>query len=306
MFSRLQRGVVVTGISLLLLSVVVPAQTLYKYRGPDGEWVFTDREPLTEDEVEVRELPGSDRGQGVSLQRQLLNGRWQLIADNSLLVPVQLMLSRVDATEKAKEWILSPQSRTVLESGEAGDAGDGRYRYVWLPGDPAAQHSPDQPYRAPFPAAVSHRVSQAYPDARTHTTADSAYAVDIAMPIGSNVHAARGGTVIDVTSNNYRSSDSLESADGAAANVVRIVHDDGTFAIYAHLNWNSIRVRPGERVTRGQYIADAGNTGFSTGPHLHFAVIRNAGLKMVSVPVEFALAGGNSVAPTAGMMLTAY
>lgn len=306
MFSRLQRVVVVTGCSLLLV-FAVQAQSLYKYRGPDGEWVFTDREPLAAAEVEVRELPGSERGKAVSLQQQLVNGRRQLIADNPLLTPVQLMLSRVDVAAEAKEWILPPQSRTVLEPDiGAAEVGDGGYRYVWLPGDPAAQHRPEQPYRAPFPAAVSHRISQAYPVARTHTTPDSAYAVDIAMPIGSDVHAARGGLVIDVTSNNYRSSDSLESADGAAANVVRIVHDDGTFAIYAHLNWNSIRVRPGERVTRGQYIADAGNTGFSTGPHLHFAVIRNAGLKMVSVPVEFAIAGGNSVVPTAGMTLTAY
>ena len=40
------------------------------------------------------------------------------------------------------------------------------------------------------------------------------------------------------------------------------MHDDGTYAIYAHLNTNTIRVRPGDRVRRGQYIADSGNTGF--------------------------------------------
>jgi murein DD-endopeptidase MepM/ murein hydrolase activator NlpD len=65
-------------------------------------------------------------------------------------------------------------------------------------------------------------------------------------------------------------------------------------------------VRVGEHVTRGQYIADSGNTGFTSGPHLHFAVIRNTGLEDVSVPVEFAGIGGVAVTPVTQMPLTAY
>ena len=64
--------------------------------------------------------------------------------------------------------------------------------------------------------------------------------------------------------------------DGPRANVVRVLHDDGTMALYVHLNWNTIRVVPGQRVRRGEYLADSGNTGFTTGPHLHFVVQRNA------------------------------
>ena len=57
--------------------------------------------------------------------------------------------------------------------------------------------------------------------------------------------------------------------------MVQILHEDGTIAVYAHLHWDSIRVRIGDHVSRGQYIANSGSTGFSSGPHLHFAVIRN-------------------------------
>ncbi len=139
----------------------------------------------------------------------------------------------------------------------------------------------------------------------THNTADSRYAVDISMPIGTDIHAARGGVVIEVASTNFRGGVDPKR-DAAAANIVRILHDDGTHAVYAHLNWNSIRVQPGDEVERGQYIADSGNTGFSSGPHLHFAVLKNVGMRIESVAVMFAGPNWSEVQPKAGNTLTAY
>ena len=148
-------------------------------------------------------------------------------------------------------------------------------------------------------------MSQAYPDVVTHQTPDSFYAVDLVMPVGTDIFAARDGIVFDVASDNFRGGLDRKR-DGPKANVVRILHDDGTYAIYAHLNWNSIRVRPGDRIRRGQYIADSGNTGYSSGPHLHFAVVRNVGLKLESVPIRFQGANNAPVTPSSGMILTAY
>jgi murein DD-endopeptidase MepM/ murein hydrolase activator NlpD len=76
-------------------------------------------------------------------------------------------------------------------------------------------------------------------------------------------------------------------------------------ALYVHLNWNTIRVVPGQRVRRGEYLADSGNTGFSTGPHLHFVVQRNEGGALVAVPLEFAGATGPITLVT-GQTYTAY
>jgi murein DD-endopeptidase MepM/ murein hydrolase activator NlpD len=129
--------------------------------------------------------------------------------------------------------------------------------------------------------------------------------VDIAMPIGTDIVAARGGVVFDVAASNFSGGLDPER-DGPNANVVRILHDDGTYAIYAHLNTNSIRVRPGDRVERGEYIADSGNTGFSSGPHLHFAVARNVGMSVESLPVLFVGRDRSMVVPAAGQDLTAY
>ena len=83
---------------------------------------------------------------------------------------------------------------------------------------------------------------------------------------------------------------SLQNMD--EANFVQILHDDGTHAIYAHLQLDTVRVKVGQRVARGEYIANSGNTGFSSGPHLHFVVLHNVGLRSESVPVTFAGPGG--------------
>ena len=72
------------------------------------------------------------------------------------------------------------------------------------------------------------------------------------------------------------------------------------------MNWNSIRVQPGDTIERGQYIAESGNTGFSSGPHLHFAVLKNIGMRIVSVPFTFEGPNSVGISPTAGNSLTAY
>jgi len=76
-------------------------------------------------------------------------------------------------------------------------------------------------------------------------------------------------------------------------------------SLYAHLNWNSIRVVTGQRLERGEYLADSENTGFSTGPHLHFAVQRNSGGSIVPVPIQFAGIDGGAVTLRTGDSRTA-
>lgn len=85
--------------------------------------------------------------------------------------------------------------------------------------------------------------------------------VDLASSIGTPVYAAAGGKVIVAKMGGYN---------GGYGNMIIISHDKGIQTVYAHLN--TIYISQGDTVTQGQTIGELGNTGKSTGPHLHFEV----------------------------------
>ncbi|EHR49081.1 metalloendopeptidase-like membrane protein [Saccharomonospora marina XMU15] len=92
------------------------------------------------------------------------------------------------------------------------------------------------------------------------------YGIDIANSVGTPIVAAADGTIIEA---------------GPASGFglwVRMQLDDGTVLVYGHVNSYSVYV--GQRVKAGDYIAEMGNRGQSTGPHLHFEVWSAAGQKM--------------------------
>ena len=71
-------------------------------------------------------------------------------------------------------------------------------------------------------------------------------------------------------------------------NFVAIEHRDGTFATYYHLKKDGVLVRIGESVDRGDQLGYSGNTGYSSGPHLHFQVYKAVDAKNIeSIPVKF-------------------
>ncbi|NBV70648.1 MAG: M23 family metallopeptidase [Burkholderiaceae bacterium] len=63
------------------------------------------------------------------------------------------------------------------------------------------------------------------------------------------------------------------STDSIYGKYVEISHADGFISKYAHAQ--KVFVKPGEQVSKGQLIAEVGSTGRSTGPHLHYEIIRN-------------------------------
>jgi murein DD-endopeptidase MepM/ murein hydrolase activator NlpD len=278
----------------------------YRYKDEHGQWVYTDRPPANGSAEGV-----TLRGSGDASPRMVVIPRSsdtgvELVAVNACRCAVEFAVKAETSRGvlSGRKVVPAGSEQTLLEVPATDGPSEVRYEYGFVVGEPNVEHRPTVPYRAPFALAQQFMVTQAPPDAVTHVDAASRNAIDIAMPVGTAVHAAREGLVINVARSHFRGG--LQLAALSEANFVQILHDDGTYAIYAHLQLDTVRVRPGQRVARGEYIANSGNTGFTSGPHLHFVVLRNVGLRSESVPVSFAGSGGNAVAAHSGHTLAAY
>jgi murein DD-endopeptidase MepM/ murein hydrolase activator NlpD len=269
--------------------------------------VYTDRPPT--DGRNAQSIPLA--GVGVASPKMAVVPRSTesgiaLVAVNGCQCTAQFAVkAQTSRGEQMGRQVVAAQSEAVLlDIGAEAQPSEVRYEYGFVIGEPNVEHRPARPYRAPFALAQQFVVTQAPPDTVTHRDEASRNAIDIGMPVGTAVHAARDGVVINVARDHYRGG--LDVKDMTEANFVEILHDDGTYAIYAHLQLDTVRVRPGQQVARGEYIANSGNTGFTSGPHLHFVVLRNAGLRSESLPVTFAGPAGSSVTPQSGKVLVAY
>lgn len=313
-----RKHIVLTMIAAALCAAAIgpaTAQTMYKYRGPDGEWIYADRPPPGQAEAETRALGPVREAPEVSVWHVFAGDSLEFRVDNRYYAPVEVWLdfSLLEGVEYPHpddplRWVIPARSEQVvldLKRRAENTTPDARYRWEYLPGDPSATPDTSVTYRAPFASGTRHTITQAYPELTTHGTPDGRFAIDFAMPIGTDVVAARDGTVFDVAGGNYLGGTDPQRF-SQFANYVRVLHDDGTFAVYAHLNRSSIRVKPGDRVKVGDYLADSGNTGFTSGPHLHFVVQRNAGKRIESVGVAFSGPFGSVVEPATGAELTAY
>ncbi|GLX70910.1 metalloendopeptidase [Paenibacillus glycanilyticus] len=87
--------------------------------------------------------------------------------------------------------------------------------------------------------------------------------IDFAVPQGTDVYAAESGVVI------------VAQAWSGYGNTVVIDHGNGLWTLYGHLRNGGIMVKTGQSVKKGEKVAESGNTGDSTGPHLHFEVRKN-------------------------------
>jgi murein DD-endopeptidase MepM/ murein hydrolase activator NlpD len=135
---------------------------------------------------------------------------------------------------------------------------------------PASAATTGEKAADPASCPVAAEISQGY-----HEGHDG---VDLAAPIGTPIYAAGPGTVTE---------------SGPASGYgqwIRIKHSDGAVTEYGHMSERFVNV--GDTVTGGQHIANVGNEGQSTGPHLHFEVHLDGGTGFGDDPLAYMSARG--------------
>ena len=213
----------------------------------------------------------------------------ELRARNLRDYPITFTLSirNGDRPHTVTRTLAPQQSEQVLQIQGGGSPGadDVRISYDWTVGDKDAVHDDDHLYALPYASGRSYRVLQGYGSPFSHTGLEE-FAIDIDMPVGTPVHAARGGIVARVEESHAKGC--WEDGCGKYANYIVILHSDGTTGEYYHLDRNGAIVSVGDSVSQGQKIGYSGNTGHTTMPHLQFAVDRATHWgNTQSIPVRF-------------------
>ncbi len=123
---------------------------------------------------------------------------------------------------------------------------------------------------------------------------DMTYSVDFLLPVGTELIASRGGTVVKVKDSgkkNYSDKDEKKGEDAYKnhMNFIEIKNSDGTYASYSHIKYKGSLVKVKDKVKQGQPIGYSGNTGWSSEPHLDFNVFRKNynGRKIKTIKFKF-------------------
>ncbi|MCP4246738.1 MAG: M23 family metallopeptidase, partial [bacterium] len=113
------------------------------------------------------------------------------------------------------------------------------------------------------------------------------FAWDYTVDIGSPVLAVAAGRVVHVVNDVPNNPEGAVVDDPQAeANVIQIDHGNGLQSLYAHMDLGGAVVEPGQVGARGQYLGRSGNSGYTTGPHLHYEVLDTIGRSAATGFVE--------------------
>ena len=278
-------------LALLAAAAPLQAKKIYKVVDAQGVTHYTDRRP--DGDAEVESIPVHAESQQIATMRlEGPDAQKRAVVTNRLYGPVEVelrftaQLNTVSEPALPNRFVVPGAQERALATfrpADSGQRGNFAVEMKAVPGDPAAV--PDgSVYRLPLDTS-EFRIDQGFGGRVSHTDAPSRYAIDFAADEGTPVVAARDGVVMQVE-DDFEGAGLNREKFGTRANQVRILHADGTMAVYAHLQPESVVVLAGQRVRAGQRIGGSGNTGYSSGPHLHFAVQVNTGMDVRSIPVQ--------------------
>lgn len=258
------------------------SDTVYRFQDDKGRWHFTDKKPKRQHET-LEVLSKIKKKAVPEILWRELPDQQHLIATNPWHAPVQFEIWH--SGKRFHHWVTEAVSEepVPLDSQRLNSLGsDWEYRYRL--GRPITKGD-GAPLRPPVPSSGRFRITQGFKGAFSHSKEPSLYAIDIAMSLSEQVHAVRDGIVVTVKDDYHMGGTDRFFLD--KANFVIVLHSDDTYAVYAHILLGSALVREGQRVAAGDALANAGTSGYSTGPHLHFVLRHNTGDATASAPFVF-------------------
>ncbi|WP_373070305.1 M23 family metallopeptidase [Sulfurimonas sp.] len=233
----------------------------------------------------------------VGLRAELAKGYIRIIGWNNNVFNVTTTLKLKYKNLKPninmpKAFVLKPNKQSELfRLYPTGNTPSYKLSYRYIMGAFNAVHDDSYTYKLPYETGTSQMVSQGYNGESTHK-GRSKYSIDFALKKGTKVFAARGGVVVKTKEDSDKAGFSQEFA--KYGNFVTIQHEDMTFGTYYHLQKNGAMVSVGDRVESGSFIGYSGNTGYSSGPHLHFSVfsVDDDCISTKTIPVKFITSNG--------------
>lgn len=273
------------------------AAEIYKYKDSNGNWIFSDKPPEKLQSFQTLSYKQSAKPTSkIKLYNVKDEDGFTLYATNSFYTPVEVGFTS-PFSKKSIRMVIPARGKKVLLVSKSKPP---KLNYRWALGEPLRTVE-NYTYHAPFSSPKAHRITQAFNGKYSHYNDYNKYAVDIAMDVGAYLTAVRPGVVVWVKDDYHMSGTTRYFLD--KANGIKVLHDDGTFSLYAHILMDTALVKEGDKVAIGDRLARSGSSGFSTGPHLHFSILKNSGLKNVSIPFKFIDDKGRTFTPKRAMTI---
>ena len=214
------------------------------------------------------------------------------IAKNTSYIPVEVMVLLDSSTNVSYDIptvipLLPKSQGYAFEVCVLDDSEPWNYKYSFADeqGFSTSAYNGDGKYFLPFKAGESHIVAQGEMGAFSHF-GEFLYSIDFGMPEGTEVTAMRNGTVVFIKEDSNEGGPDKLFLD--KANFIWILHSDNSIARYVHLKQNGVLVNVGDKVKTGDLIGLSGNTGYTSGPHLHVQVVLQKGFSETDlIPIRF-------------------
>ena len=186
-------------------------------------------------------------------------------------VSIDFTMKNLIFSEGTKKIFIIPAQTEKLKVGEltiATNKGAVKFsmKYTFTMGDVTiSNYDKTYLYDLPFQKGQRFNLSQGYNGKFSHFHEN---ALDFTMPEGTEIVAAREGKIVEIVQHNSTGCPTQKC--NQYNNYVTVIHPDGTFASYIHIQKNSVKHKIGDTISKGDWLANSGNTGWSNGPHLHF------------------------------------